>query len=213
LAEEKKMLSDLFHMYQKEVEDGLTLVKTQKIPAGDWKAAEDTLKQCSTTLFMMEQEARSARNAARKDTAMVAVNSLKKEIDSLLDDVRRSSLLNRSRIGSDEEDPETGRLLDTEASEKQTLGRSDRALQNSKKMISEMQDIGAGIQKDLSQQSETIQSVHGKVKNTNSLAGEGRNILRGIEHNEMRNKVCAYGAVVAVFIGIVIAIYWILFRT
>ena len=207
------MLSDLFQMYQKEVEDGLTLVKTQKIPAGDWRAAEDTLKQCSTTLFMMEQEARAGRNASRKDTAMVTVNSLKKEIESLLDDVRRSSLLNRSRIGSDEEDPEMGRLLDPDEDERQVLGRSQRALDNSRKMLMEMQDVGAGIQTNLAQQNETIQSVHGKVKNTNTLAGEGRNILRSIERNEMRNKFCAYGAVGAVFIGIVIAIYWVLFRT
>jgi hypothetical protein len=206
------MASDLVMMYQKEVEDGLSLVKSQKIPAGDWKAAEEHLKQCAQTLMLMEQKARSAGNSQKRDTTMVAVNSLRKEIDMLLDDVRRSSLLNRSRIGSDD-DPESGRLLDPDEEEREILTKSQVSLENSRRALGDMHQVGLGIQNELSQQGETIHSVHGKVKHTTSLAGEGRNILRNVERAEMRNKLCAYGAVGAVFIGIVVAIYWILFRT
>jgi len=203
------MASELVGLYQKEVEDGIALVKTQKIPAGDWKAAEEQLKQCAQTLQLMEQEARLSR---KRDTAMLVVNSLRKEIDSLLDEVRRSSLLNRSRVASDD-DLESGRFLDPDDEEKEILTKSQSALEESRRRLAEIQEVGTGIQNNLSQQNETIYSVHGKIKHTSVLATEGRNILRNIERAETRNKIFAYGAVVVVFIGIVIAIYWILFRT
>ena len=206
------MSSELVVMYQREVEEAIGLVKSQKIPAGDWRAAEDLLKQSQETLKLMEQEARSARNAHKKDVSMVSVNSLRREIDSLMDEVRKNSLLNRSRIGSDD-DVESGRLLEPDEGERDVLKRSHDALLHSRRVLGEIQETGVDIQKNLSTQNDSISSVHGKVKNTNTLATEGRNILRNIERTEMRNKICAYGAVIAVFIGVVVAIYWILFRT
>jgi len=205
------MSTELLVLYQKEIEEGLALVKTQKIPAGDWRAAEEQLKVCANNLRLMEEETRAARNASKKDITMVTINSLRKEIDSLMSDVKKSSLLNRSRIAS-EDDPETGGLLDDE-DERAILSSSQSALDKSRKNLIEMQEVGTDIQSNLEQQTHTIKGVIKKVRTTDKLASESRNILRGIERAELRNKFCAYGAVILVFIGIVIALYWIMFRT
>jgi hypothetical protein len=207
------MISDLFHMYQKEIEDNLSLVKSQKIPAGDWKAAEEALKSCQHTLVLMENEARAGRDTTRKDTALVTVRSMRKEIETLLDTVKKNSLLNRSRFGSDDEEEERGGLLGGDNDDQQILKRSGQALHESRRVIGEIKQTAANIQIDLEAQSQTMHSISGKVEHTNRISTVARNLLRTIEKNETRNKLFAYGAVVAVFIGIVVAIYWVLFRT
>ena len=199
-------------LFQQEIEEAIGIVNSQKIPAGDWRAAEDILKQSQQTLKLMELKVRSPRNAQKKDVFMVSVNSLRKEIDSLLDDVRRSSLLNRSLNGSDN-DPESRRLLEPNGGEKEILMGSQSTLINARSNLAEILETREGIQKNLSLQNDTISSVQGKVNNTNTLANKGRNLLRSFEQAEIRNKLCVYGAVLAVFIGLFVAIYWILFRT
>ena len=186
----------------------MTLVKSQNLPAGDWKEAEENLKLCAQMLMLMEQEAVSTK--PRKDAAMITVKSLRREIDNLFEEASKSSLLGRSRF---EHDAEKGRLLRDDDEESRVLSNSGNSLAWSIKQVKEMQETGSKIQEDLSIQSQTMKSIGNKANRTNSLASEGRDNLRNMERRGMWNKLCAYGAVVLVFVGIVVAAYWTLFRT
>jgi hypothetical protein len=206
--------SDLLLSYQKQIEEALELVKFQKIPAGDWQGADNILKECLQMVMLVEQKLRVKTDltlSQHRDTGAtkLAVKSLHKEIDSLVAEVNRNLLLrNFSRGSLTEDDPENGLL----ESEQEILKRTGNNLRHANDTLIQIHKEAIGIQENLEAQRETLNSIHQKVGLTNRILIAGRNVIRKLETATIKGKVCAYAAVVAVMTGIVVAIYWVLFR-
>lgn len=208
-------LDDLLLAYQREVEDGLELAKIKYIQAGEWAGALECLKLASSHLALMEQEARSGRHAARKDTALACIKSLRKELDDLISQARRRILLNRQasqealdeleRIQEKESDPEIGEDV-------KLLQQSGSNLLFVRKQLAEMTDTGLSTMDELNTQNTKLGSIHGKVDSTNGSLVDARNSVRKMEHMRRISSMCGYAAIFAVFGGAIFCIYWVLFR-
>jgi hypothetical protein len=205
-------MSDLASLYQKEVEDSISMVKNQTIPGGDLKGAESLLRQCEQTLTLLEKEARSA-GGARKEAIMATAAGLRREVEALNQETKKKALFGRQRRGSSAgDDPERGGLLEDEEEDRKLVNKSKLALKKSTAAMSAMTEQGVEIQRQLEEQKNTMQSAMNKMNRTDALSQEGRRHLSEIERGELRNKIFMYGAVVIVFIGIVVMLYYVFFR-
>ena len=204
-------MSDLASLYQKEVEDYISLIKTQHIPVQDWKGADGLLKQCEQTLTLLEKESRSA--GGKRESVVTVVASLRRELDALNQEVKKKVLFSRNRRGSSDDDPEKGGLLNDNEEDRKILSKSKIALKKSTASMQVMSEQGLEIQRQLEEQEQTMRSALGKMNKTDQLSQEGRRHLNEIERGELRNKIFMYGAVIIVFIGIVVMLYYVFFRT
>lgn len=199
-------MSDLAHLYQSEVEDDLEVVKSEKIPAGDWKSAEDLLSKCDQTLLMMEQ---ASRSSSKKET-MATCTSLRREVEALKDEVKRKALLAKPKFSEEEDDDD---IESQAADEKQMLVKSGQTLQQARKNAIGLQEIGTSIVENLQRQKEVLDQASSKVSRTNSLTQKGRDLLRTIEKAQMRNKIFYFGSIAMVVVGVMLLVLWIFFKS
>lgn len=207
-------MSEFIALYQKEVEEYLALAKTQKIPAKDWKAAEEVLHKAQQSLKMMEASARGQKVAAGSTNVhQIACQRFRQEIGDLLQDVQKNELLQIKSKTYGERDVEAGGglLEDEEEDNKQLLRGTHQTLAQATHSVRTMTANGESIKQELNKQKEQIQSAQDKIKLTNEKTQESRNLLRRLEHVGTKNKIITYGALGLVCVGVVVAMYFVLF--
>ncbi|KAH9256847.1 hypothetical protein BASA81_004960 [Batrachochytrium salamandrivorans] len=197
------MSNEFVVIYQKEVEDGLAVVKQDKIPQGDWKGAEEQLKKSLASLQMMEA---TCRGLPVRDPALSSsAKALRRELNDLMNDVQKNLLLGGTKTG----DGEGMDLEAQEAEKKQILRGSGAALNQAKQTLVGIQSNATTIIGELDKQKDTIASAKIKVDQTNDLTVESRNLLRQIESNSTRQKMITYGALLLVAIAVIACFYWV----
>lgn len=200
------MSNEFVVIYQKEVEDGLAVVKQDKIPQGDWKGAEEQLKKSLASLQMMEATCRGL--PVRNPALSASAKALRRELNDLMNDVQKNLLLGAAG-GKKPGDGEGVDLEAQEAEKKQILRGSGAALNQAKQTLVGIQSNATTIIGELDNQKKTIDSAINKVGQTNDLTVESRNLLRQIESNSTRQKMITYGALLLVAIGVIACFYWV----
>jgi len=85
------------------------------------------------------------------------------------------------------------------------------ALENSRRVMEDIEETAMGISHSLASNRETINSAQRKVNETNSLSSRARGILRRMEANERFKKAFALGATGIVGFCVLLILYSMVF--
>jgi len=91
------------------------------------------------------------------------------------------------------------------------MNQSTSALENSKRIMLEIEETAAGVNDQLGQNRASIMSTRRKLEETTTLSGQARQILRRMEHNERVKKLCGYVAIAIVAVAMLCLLYAIIF--
>ncbi|XP_058446690.1 vesicle transport through interaction with t-SNAREs homolog 1A [Malaya genurostris] len=96
------------------------------------------------------------------------------------------------------------RLLDNS----ERLERTGNHLKEGYRVILETEQIGAQVLQDLSEQRETIQRARGRLRETDAELGRSTRILNSMIFRSLREKIVLISVAVAIFLVLVLSIYF-----
>eukprot|EP00638_Chattonella_subsalsa_P019646 CAMPEP_0117858872 /NCGR_PEP_ID=MMETSP0950-20121206/2781_1 /TAXON_ID=44440 /ORGANISM="Chattonella subsalsa, Strain CCMP2191" /LENGTH=239 /DNA_ID=CAMNT_0005708607 /DNA_START=85 /DNA_END=804 /DNA_ORIENTATION=+ len=122
--------------------------------------------------------------------------------------VRRQELIGSEGNIQGIHDDQKTRLLQSSA----TLEKSSEALESSRRILAETEDIGVNILGDLEEQRETLISAHAKVKQTSSIVHRARYLLNKMGRQALTQRICLYVCIILLVFVIIFLVYFLYIR-
>jgi vesicle transport through interaction with t-SNAREs protein 1 len=160
------------------------------------------LSQCDELLQQMALEARSVGEAALKRELLQQVRTCKAQLKSIKDEYNKQSLMPSS--GSSGANSHKERLLQ----QQDMLTNQNSQLDNARRVLEESEQVALEIGEELSNNRETIESAHGRIRQVSSLTGRARRVVQSMNRRAVQQKVLLYGISASVVIVFLILVWW-----
>jgi vesicle transport through interaction with t-SNAREs protein 1 len=164
--------------------------------------AIDLISQCDELLQQMALEARSVPDAALKRELLAQVRTCKSELQSLKDDLNKRSLMAQAQTGNGSGHRE--RLLQ----QQEMLTNQNSTLENARKVLEETEQVALEIGSELTNNRETLESAHGRVRSVAGLTGRARRIIQSMNQRQMQQKIILYGLAGSVVVFFLVMLWW-----
>lgn len=169
-------------------------------------SATEAIREAETHIEHMEQEAREIVGPSR-NSSMSKVRKFKADLGALKREVNKSAKALQSSPSS-----QSSELFSSSSSSSwdtsESLNHGTKLLEDSRRIISNTEEIGDAVASDLESQRHQLLHAHGQVMNMKSLTDDARRILKEMSWTDLKQKLVLIAIIVVLIIAIILVIFY-----